>query len=184
MIKIISFWTICVGCFTLIAYLINPLIATPVLTPEEQKFQSLLEHRYKKKFPESAMLAHAFVTAANHEGIDVMYLLAVCEVESSTLDPQAKSHDGSYGICGVQPKIWNKKPYNVYDKYENIFQAAYILAEYNKRRDELSEEAIKTYNVGPTGLKTMPAAAERYITKVNKVHADLSLYSAAQVDTL
>ena len=133
--------------------------------PQNSNTQQLLEERYSVKWPESELLALSIDKAVAKHGGSVATTLAQIHVETS-YKPRTSS-EGAIGYMQVRPKFWrNSKecPYNVYDKYENVFLGVCILQLYQQQYGN-EADALIAYNVGPSAVETFTAGV-RYRNKV------------------
>lgn len=132
--------------------------------PAPQTTQSILEERYKVAWPESELLALAIDRAVATHGGTAELTMAQIAIESSFKPRTSKA--GAVGFMQVRPKFWHKSeecPYNVYDKYENVFAGVCILQHYKVKYGNI-EDALVAYNIGPGTLGTGP----QYRTRVLK----------------
>lgn len=134
---------------------------------EEKVIQQVVES-YGVKSPESRLMAMAIVDAAQKEQVPSTLIVAMVFTES-TFNGNAKSKKNAVGYMQVRPKWWDSKtPYNLKDKYENLYAGAWVLGHYEEKTGNL-DEAVKAYNIGLTDYNKgrSVAAADRYYGKVS-----------------
>lgn len=157
-----------IGCTCAVVVLVGVGIGAIARPDQEVNYsstQQLLEERYSVKWPESELLALAVYLAVEKHGGSVELTLAQIQVESSFKPRTSKS--GAVGFMQVRPQFWHKSkecPYNVYDKYENVFAGVCILQHYRVKYGNI-EDALVAYNVGPSAVETL-AAGYKYRNKV------------------
>lgn len=153
------------GCLVAMLGILTLPWAVPEAAEQHSTTQQLLEERYGVKWPESELLALSVDRAVEKHGGSVATTLAQIHVETS-YNPRI-SAAGAIGYMQVRPKFWkNSKdcPYNVYDRYENVFLGVCILQLY-KLQFGNEDDALIAYNVGPSAVETFTAGV-RYRNKV------------------
>jgi len=137
--------------------------------PNRQWAEIILIQRYRLDAEYADILSKVIETASEQESVPVETIISVMAVESK-FDPKAVSPCGAIGLMQVKPETWDgKQPYNIHDKYENVFAGAWVLHNY-KNELQSDRQAIMAYNIGITHFRQGKAmgSAKIYYDNVSK----------------
>jgi hypothetical protein len=124
----------------------NPIL-TKIAISQESWIQSVLETHYRITYPNSAILSHVIVLATDKEGGDPLLTLAQINTESH-FKYWVKSAENAEGYMQVVKIHWKAQcPYEVSDRYQNIFAGQCALRHSVEKAGNLSDGLI-VYNIG------------------------------------
>lgn len=120
-----------------------------VLDVRNSWVEAILTGVYSVDRKHARELAPVITNAAFENEVPVEILTSLIHIESA-FKPEAKSNKGAIGYAQVMPRYWEgKTPYNIRDKYENIYAGAFILRRYFEKTGSW-RKAIEAYNIGIT----------------------------------
>ena len=133
------------------------------------KFAKLLTIAYKIPEKKADNFADWILEATYDVGVPEELLAGVIMAES-TFDYYVVSSAGAVGPGQLKPKYWKDVCPKIKDPKHNVKCAATVLQHYYEDYcDKKWNCAIRTYNVGPTNMKTkkFARASKTYLNKVN-----------------
>jgi len=129
--------------------------------------EAILTGVYSVDKKQARELAPVITNAAFENEVPVEILTSLIHIESS-FKPDAKSNKGAIGYAQVMPRYWDGvTPYNIRDKYENIYAGAFILRRYFEKTGSW-RKAIEAYNIGITNHRNRSFldSASLYLSRI------------------